>query len=165
MHLGAVDGEDDVAALHTGGLGGPALLDVGRERAARRAEAHGLGERLVERLDVDAEATSLDMSVGDELREHVAQRIGRDGEADALTGRVDRGVDADDLTARIEQRSAAVARIDRSVGLDEVVVRTGAERTALGADDSHRDRMAEAERIADGDDVFADLQRIVSGPA
>ena len=46
--------------------------------------------------------------------------VDRDREADA--GRVagDRGVDADDRAVGVEQRAAAVAGVDRGVGLDEV---------------------------------------------
>lgn len=86
--------------------------------------------------------------------------IDGDREADAATVRVDRRVDADHLAARVEQRAAAVARIDRRVGLDEVVVRTGANSTALRADDAHRHRVTETERIADRDRVFADANRV-----
>ena len=78
-----------------------------------------------------------------------------------LPGRVDRGVDADHLPAEVEERTAAVARVDRRVRLDEVVVRTGAELAPLGADDPHRDGVTEAEGIADRDDVLADAHGIV----
>ena len=79
--------------------------------------------------------------------------------------RVDGGVDADDLPVQVEERAAAVAGVDRRVGLDEVVVGAGADRARLGAHDAHRDGVAEAERIADGDDVFADAQTVRSSRA
>ena len=82
------------------------------------------------------------------------------GEADALAARIDGGVDADHLAAEVEERPAAVAGIDRGVGLDEVVVGARADGAAFGADDSEGDRVAEAERIADGDHVFADAERV-----
>ena len=59
---------------------------------------------------------------------------------------------------QVEERAAAVAGVDRGVGLDEVVVGPGADGAILGADDAHRDRVAEAEGVADGDDVLADAQ-------
>ena len=90
----------------------------------------------------------------------VANRVDRDREADALALRVDRRVDADHLAAQIEERPAAVAGVDARVGLDEVVVRPGADGPALGADDAHRHRVAEAERVADRHDVLADAQRL-----
>ena len=48
-----------------------------------------------------------------------------------MPGRVagDRGVDADDGARRVEERAAAVAGVDRGVGLDQVV-----ELAALGLD-------------------------------
>ena len=61
---------------------------------------------------------------------------------------------------QVEERAAAVAGVDRGVGLDEVVVGAGADGAVLGADDAHRDGVAEAERVADGDDVLADAQRV-----
>ena len=59
---------------------------------------------------------------------------------------------ADDLSAAVEQRSAAVAGIDRGVGLNQ--------RDAAGltnrADDAAGDRVGERpERVADGDDLLA----------
>ena len=55
----------------------------------------------------------------------MAREVARDGEADALVAAglaEDRGVDADQLAARVDQRAAGVARVDRGVGLDEVLV-------------------------------------------
>src|SRR6187551_1251639 len=54
---------------------------------------------------------------GDEVR----RRLDRDREAEALGVARDRGVDADDGARRVEERAAAVAGVDRSVGLEEVV--------------------------------------------
>ena len=47
--------------------------------------------------------------------------VDRHGEADVAGARTDRGVDADDFAARVDQRSAAVAEVDGGVGLDVVV--------------------------------------------
>jgi hypothetical protein len=54
---------------------------------------------------------------GDEVR----RRLDRDREAEALGVARDRGVDADDGARRVEERAAAVAGVDRGVGLEEVV--------------------------------------------
>ena len=54
-----------------------------------------------------------------------AAMLQRDREADAdvaAGGAEDRGVDADQLAAQVDQRAAGVARVDRRVGLDEVLV-------------------------------------------
>ena len=55
----------------------------------------------------------------------VPREVARHGEADALIAAAlaeDAGVDADQLAARVDQRAAGVARVDRGVGLDEVFV-------------------------------------------
>ena len=72
---------------------------------------------------------------------------------------------ADDLAAQVEQRAARVARVDRRVGLQEIVVAARVERhvllrAALGADDAGAHRVREAERIADRDDPVAHVDRV-----
>ena len=62
---------------------------------------------------------------GAQLRNQLAHAVDRDGEADADVALLagvgeDRGVDADHLAARVEQRAARVAGIDRGVGLQHV---------------------------------------------
>src|SRR5262245_59251763 len=54
--------------------------------------------------------------LGDQLR----RVLDRDREAETLGVARDRGVDADDRTRGVEQRAAAVAGVDRGVGLEEV---------------------------------------------
>ena len=74
---------------------------------------------------------------------------------------LDLRVDADHRAARVEQRAAGVAVVDRGVGLDHVVDRVAVRRLdcALeGADDARRDGAVEAERVADRDDRVADLR-------
>ena len=72
----------------------------------------------------------------------------------------DLGVDADHLAARVEQRAARVAVVDRGVGLDRVVDREAVRRLHLpvqGADDAARDGLLEPEGAADRDHAVADL--------
>ena len=60
-----------------------------------------------------------------------------------------------------EQRPARIAGVDRGVGLDHVAdgdVARAEDLPAQGADDALGDRVIEAERIADGDDLLADLE-------
>ena len=60
-------------------------------------------------------------------------------------------VDADELAFGIHQRAAGVALVNRSIGLQEILVApaAGPGGSALGADDPHRHRLANTERIAD----------------
>src|SRR5258708_30260330 len=44
-----------------------------------------------------------------------------DGEANALGRKNYCGIDADDLTARIDQRTARIPRVQRRVGLDNII--------------------------------------------
>ena len=64
----------------------------------------------------------------------------------------------------VDQRAAGIARIDGGVGLDEVLI---LGRTAGHArerrDDAAGHRLADAERIADGEHQVADLDRVGIG--
>src|SRR6187397_1940097 len=90
----------------------------------------------------------------------------RDREADALCAAGDRGVDADDFTLIVDQGAAAVAGVDRGVGLDKVreVLAAAGELVAdrdRAIERRHyaaRDRLGElAERAADRENGLADL--------
>ena len=79
----------------------------------------------------------------------------------AAAGRGDHGVDADDLAMGVEQGAAGVAGIDGRVGLDGLVDvgSVGLLHLADGADDAARHGSVEdAEGIADGEHLLADLQ-------
>ena len=73
--------------------------------------------------------------------------------------REDHRVHADQPALHVDERAARVAGVDRGVGLDE-----GAEvgRANIGArqrgNDAAGDRLADAERVADGEHQIADLQ-------
>src|SRR5690606_41027338 len=84
----------------------------------------------------------------------------READADVAAGwRHDRSVDADQAAIHRDQRAARIARIDRRVGLDEVLVALADQpRAAERADDAVSDRLAEPERVADRDDEIADLE-------
>ena len=62
-HRDAVDLADHVAGLEAGLLRRAVLLDLADERAVRVGQAEALRERLVERLDADAEAAVLHLAV------------------------------------------------------------------------------------------------------
>ena len=63
----------------------------------------------------------------DELADDTPPEIAGNGETDAdrsavLARAEDAGVDADELAARVHQRAAGIAAVDRGVGLDEILV-------------------------------------------
>ena len=90
-------------------------------------------------------------AVFDDLRHNIAGHVAWDGEADsdvAASRGNDCGIQADELTAQVHQRSAGVARIDRGIGLDHVLDHEAVvegELATEGADDARRERAVEAE--------------------
>ncbi len=65
------------------------------------------------------------------------------------------------LPGQIDERSAAVARIDGGVGLQEILVHVHVQPGApLGADDAVRDRTGQSEGRADRQHAIADLHRV-----
>jgi len=67
------------------------------------------------------------------------------GKTDPLPARHDGGIYADDLTLQVDERPAAVARVDRRIGLEEVVIGTGADSPAGSTDDPLGDRLFQAD--------------------
>ena len=94
--------------------------------------------------------------------DHGPHHAGRNGEADAVAAagaREDRRVDADQAPADVDERAAGIARIDGRVGLDEELIVGDADlRARQRRDDALRDGLADAERIADGENEIADLE-------
>ena len=82
----------------------------------------------------------------------------RGGKADPLPPLDDRRVDSHDLALQVEQGPSRVSGVDRCVGLDEIVVRTGADHPPLGAHDPRCDGVPEAERVSYGHDPLPDFQ-------
>ena len=78
----------------------------------------------------------------------------------AAAAGLDLRVDADHAAGGVDQRPAGVARVDRRVGLDDVLDREAVGRRDLPlqrGDDAGRQRAVQAERVADRDRRVADL--------
>ena len=89
--------------------------------------------------------------------------VDRDCKADpfgAAAATADGSVDADDFAIEIQQRPAAVARIDRSIRLQKVLATRDPQAAALRADDSGGHCHADIERIADRQHPIANLRRV-----
>jgi acetyltransferase-like isoleucine patch superfamily enzyme len=175
VHGLAVHGDDDVAVLHAGALGGAVRADLLDEGALLARELVVVLDLVRDGLDLDRERAARDLAVGDELVEHRGGRVDRKRESDALddAGHVaaaalvvarDRGVDADDLAARVHERTAGIAEVDGRVGLDVVrearIAAEVAQRASLAADDADGDGVLVAERVADRDDPFTGAQAV-----
>ena len=91
-----------------------------------------------------------------------SDRVDRDGQPEPDPG--DGGVDPDETPAQIGQRATGAPRVERGVGLDDVLdqpVRpavAGGQRATERADDAGRHGPGKAKRIADGDDELTDTQ-------
>ena len=96
-----------------------------------------------------SEDSVADQSLGDEL-----SGGRRDREADALGGKDDGSIHADHCSGRVHQRAAGIARIERSIGLDDVVEQSpgrAAHRAPQSADDARGYGVLEAVWASDGD--------------
>ena len=128
---------------------------------------------VVDVLRHDADPAADHAAVIEDLLHDAARQIHRDRKADALDADIaavvlveHRGVDADQLAARVDQRAAGIAGIDRGIGLNEILEGRDAELTAAGgADDAVGDGLRQAQRIADRQHRIPDLQSDPSGPA
>src|SRR5262249_42443685 len=72
-------------------------------------------------------------------------------------------VDADESAFSVYQRATGVAGIDGGVGLDEVFVVQSESGTSSGADEAHRDGLANVERVTYGQDEIADFDLFAVG--
>jgi hypothetical protein len=110
-------GDDDVADLGAGALGRAVVfrlerLDLG---AADRRETRGLCIIRVDLTDRDAEDGALHLAVLDQIVHDLLRQ--RDRNREAVAGVVagsagDRAVDADHVTADVEERTARVTWVD-----------------------------------------------------
>src|SRR5712691_3820271 len=161
LYRSAAQLDDDVARFHAGGFGGTILEHVGHEDPALRGHPEPRRQLVGQVLDGDAEPPAHDTPLGDQLGHDFTGHVDGNREADALPGRDDRGIDADDTPVEIEQRPARVARIDGRVGLDKGLVGRHADsRAPRRRDDADGDGPIEAERIADGDGPLADAKLV-----
>src|SRR5262249_51618297 len=140
----AVPATDDVPGLEPRLRRGPVGGHAGDTRPVRAVSRHRLRQLGGQLLDRDAEPAAGHVALLLHLGHELLRQVDRDGEADADVAAAlaeDRRVDADDVAVLVEQGSTRVARIDRRVGLDEVVVRALPDGTALRADDPRGDRL------------------------
>ena len=159
----AVEFYHHVARLDAGGLCGTLLLDTGDQRAARGLDAETFGDFVGDLLDADPEPAAAKLAELAQRIHHADHGLGghREADADRAAGRRDdQRVDAYDLAVEIEQRAAGIAAIDRGVGLDVAVVRSGIDVAVAGRNDARGNRATEAERVADRDHPFAEPQLV-----
>ena len=89
-------------------------------------------------------------------------RVAGDGKANSLCGKNDGCVNADDFSARVNQRSARVAGIQGRIGLNDIIDEPpglGAHGPAQGAHDTGSDSLMESKGTSDRDGNMADPHR------
>ncbi len=104
------------------------------------------------RLAADAEPRATHAAFADQRHRDALRCSGCDGKADALRREDDGRVDPDDVSPRVDQRSAGVSGIEGRIGLQNVVQqapRPCAHRPAEAADYARCDGVPEAIRTAD----------------
>src|SRR5207247_670238 len=112
-------------------------------------------------LEVDSQSSTRDGALFLQLGHYVTNQVDRNCESNSLVSTAsgqDRGIDANQFTAAVDERTAGVAGIDRSIRLNEVLIVFDAEASTAGsADDSHGHRLAETKGIAHGERDIADV--------
>src|SRR5262249_46321228 len=98
-----------------------------------------------------------DMALLLELRSDLFGHVDRDRESDSLSRSDDRRVDTHDLTLCVDERATAVARVDRGIGLNEIVIGSGTNHSSLGTDNPRGHCVFQSKWAADGDDPTADF--------
>ena len=101
------------------------------------------------------------LAVGEELSDDPFRRVDGGGEADGLRAWNDGGVHAYDAGAAVEQRPARIARVQRRVGLNDVVDQPPGgrpQRTAQRRYHARGDAVRIAQRVADGNRDLAHAQ-------
>ena len=120
-----VESQDDVAHDQAGLRPGESSLDGHESRPRGDDPGPSRAPSGPSSVELDAQGAPADVAVGDELAHDPLRQVDRDAEADPLVAAAvggDRVVDPDDLALHVHQRPARVARVDRGVGLEEVLV-------------------------------------------
>src|SRR5215831_17000160 len=115
--------ENHVAHPEASGVRRTTLDDFRHEHAARCREVADLDAAAGEThgLSAHADEPASDAAVANELRDDDLRRARWNGETNPMRAGDDCRVDADDLTARADEWSARVPRIQRRVGLNHRV--------------------------------------------
>ena len=157
----AVDLEHDVARLDAGAVGRTIAHDAAdqRRRGTSSASACAIsGVRSCGSMPNQPRVTSPSRMICSSTLRASDTGIAKPMPSEPPGLREDRAVDADQVAGGVDERAAGVARVDRGVGLDEVLEAVDAEMVAAERrHDAHRHRVAEAEGVADRQHDVADL--------
>src|SRR5581483_9020832 len=149
----------DGQATYSGRGGGPSLRG---SQYGDTLDTELLGDGAIQVLvDLDAQRRADIFALGDELGNHARDGVDRYRKPDpgVRAGRAENHrVDADQTAGAVEQGTTRVPRVDRRIGLDEVLDQTAAVRGGQGSierrHDARSERPVQAEGIADGKDLL-----------
>jgi hypothetical protein len=126
--------------------------------ALSRRQTQGALQRRCDRLERHADEPARYAPTAFELRQHRADLINGNGEANVVGLRADRRVDADDFSARVDQRTATIAEVNRRISLNVIVKAVVEQLAAHEGHDANGNGVDIAKWIADGADPFANPQ-------
>ena len=117
-----VNGDNQVAGLETGAIGSAAGFDGDdfNSQVVQQIETPRQFARKGPDRNADAESRSADAAVGQQLANAPHGRAGRHGKTQPLSHGDDRRIDSNHAAARIQQRTARIARIERRRVLHDV---------------------------------------------
>src|SRR5262245_24211772 len=154
----AVKFHDHVSLLDSCFLCRTSWNHLGNQGSVLFFEAEGFHQFRSYLLDAHAEPAAGYMSFLLELRSDLFSHVDRDRESDSLSRSDDRRVDTHDFAFCVDEWATAVARVDRSIGLNKIVIRSGSDHSSLGTDNPRGHCLFQSKWTTDGDDPTTDFQ-------
>src|SRR5688572_24621071 len=121
----AVELGDDVPGFDSRLLGRTTRRDISYQRPRVVLQVELLSQGWVHILDVDAHETAHHPALLDEAFHYRAREVDWNCKTDAVIATAateNRSVDADQASFGIDQRATGIARVDRRVSLDEILI-------------------------------------------
>jgi hypothetical protein len=122
-HRRITQSDNHVAIFESSLRGGTFFLDGNHQHTAFGFELLRTHDETRDRdvLSTDAKIGPANASVHDEVAGDEFCGIDRDRKAESLCRKNDSGVNADHLAVGVDQRSAGISRIERRIGLNDVI--------------------------------------------
>src|SRR5262249_28568234 len=146
---------DAIAAANSRLRRGATTRDGLHEQAFLNGKVERFTEAATNGKRIDTQVRLVHAAVGNQIMCDALRRVDRNRKTDTGGSSgwcVDRGIDADHLTAGVDQRSTGIPAIDGGVGLNCFVYKSRLARlygSAERADDARGQRALKSERIAD----------------
>ncbi len=141
--------------------------DLAYECAALSVYSHRFRQLGVQLGTHDTQLTAFHLSILHHLRSQVFHHVARDSKADTDVATVrcqDSGVDTDQFTIQVNQRTAGITTVNGRIRLDEVfIVFRIQAATSQRRDDTRGHGFAQTKRVTDGDGVVTHAQRVRVG--